>query len=272
MRGVAVLVLVLAATVTGQEQFFRKYALSKLFANCFGNELYYARLALNEEAKDACQQAPLVPLPAVNHNNAVNIITSGLVPPQVYYHVPSTQTFPAGTVYHHGGPVVYGRQKRQVVRGQREPFFNRAEIEGMVDKVYAGLSNLTCTLRTIGAIDENLNIRIDNVINYINGIPTDSTLKQDLLTGASFCHELTRCLPVEKLGNPLPAPLQRVLAYLECDRKARRHACFKHDIRQNIFNFDTSGLPNDQGRTSDIEKLATLFIGADSVDDVQELL
>ena len=46
-------------------------------------------------------------------------------------------------------------------------------------------------------------------------------------------------------------------------------ACLKKDLRKNIEDFDLGALPDDGGRTGVLEKLLTVLMGAETLEDLR---
>ncbi|XP_068201692.1 uncharacterized protein [Palaemon carinicauda] len=194
---------------------------------------------------------------------------------QSYPQYPSVQnTYPQ-----HHGPKSYSHflQKREsdgnVSTGAapKKPFFDQYYLLDSINTITASLSNYTCVLHKLGLIDEYLNLRVDNYIQQINQKPISQELKKDLADGATYCKDLTYCLPVERLKSPLPLNLQRLLLAMKCEKEARIDACFKEDIRRNIHEFDLSLFPKDDTQESKLNKLSAIVMEADSVDELQVL-
>lgn len=90
-----------------------------------------------------------------------------------------------------------------------------------------------------------------------------------MLLFTSIFPSIQQCLPEDKVGSALRYKLQRILAFMKCEKKTRLDACLKHDLRQNINRFDLSALPDDGGRTGPLEKLMTILVGAESLDQLE---
>ena len=97
----------------------------------------------------------------------------------------------------------------------------------------------------------------------------DPYLKQDLLAGIYQCSYELQCLPEDRVGSAYPYKLQRLLAFHKCERKARLTACLKQDLRYHFKNFDSTVLPDDNGRTGEIEKIITVLLGAETTEDLR---
>ncbi|XP_069991816.1 uncharacterized protein [Penaeus vannamei] len=143
------------------------------------------------------------------------------------------------------------------------------QIRTSLYKVESGMGNFTCALQRLSVIDSNLNIIPQNINRLVFERVTDRNLRQDLLSGINFCREMVQCLPEDTVGTALRYKLQRILAFMKCEKKTRLDACLKHDLRQNIQRFDLSALPDDGGRTGPLEKLMTILVGAESLDQLE---
>ncbi|XP_042890126.1 uncharacterized protein LOC122265043 [Penaeus japonicus] len=136
-------------------------------------------------------------------------------------------------------------------------------------KVEAGIGNLTCALHRLSVIDRDLNIIPQNINRLVFERVTDRDLRQDLLDGINFCREMVQCLPEDRVSTALRYKLQRILAFMKCEKKTRLDACLKHDLRRNINRFDLSALPDDGGRSGHLEKLMTILVGSESLDQLE---
>ncbi|XP_068202393.1 uncharacterized protein [Palaemon carinicauda] len=276
----SVILLSLAAAVLADKDFSEKYTFTKVMASCLGEDAYYDYLAQVGTAQRECQQLPVSSLQTVGYP---------------YYHQPGYLNSPAGYSPHiqhplqhqqHSGPIFgvpqgypqyHLLQKREsdgnVSTGAapKKPFFDQYYLLDSINTITASLSNYTCVLHKLGLIDEYLNLRVDNYIQQINQKPISQELKKDLADGATYCRDLTYCLPVERLKSPLPLNLQRLLLAMKCEKEARIDACFKEDIRRNIHEFDLSLFPKDDTQESKLNKLSAIVMEADSVDELQVL-
>ncbi|XP_068202391.1 uncharacterized protein [Palaemon carinicauda] len=272
----AVILLSLAAAVLADKDFSEKYTFTKVMASCLGEDAYYDYLAQVGTAQRECQQLPVSSLQTVGypyyHQPIYPRHQGG---PQTYHQYPSVQnTYPQ-----HHGPKSYSHflQKREsdgnVSTGAapKKPFFDQYYLLDSINTITASLSNYTCVLHKLGLIDEYLNLRVDNYIQQINQKPISQELKKDLADGATYCRDLTYCLPVERLKSPLPLNLQRLLLAMKCEKEARIDACFKEDIRKNIHEFDLSLFPKNDTQESKLNKLSAIVMEADSVDELQVL-
>nr|XP_053626196.1 uncharacterized protein LOC128684084 [Cherax quadricarinatus] len=223
----------------------------------------YDQVTYSRQPRESSAQ--VYPRPSRVPNTQINLGTQSgrpiIFPDTSYrppiYQSPPQQVFPGGDV---GGGGVGGSWER---------VWDSHLLGHSFSVVNAALSNLTCVAASVNAIDGDLNIKFDSFFNYYNTRPVDQLLRADLADGVNFCRAFTECLPVEKLKTPLPWKLQRFLAFLKCERKLRLASCFKHDLRSNLAYFDLSALPDEGGRSSGIDVLMTVLVGADSVDDLQ---
>ncbi|XP_071516611.1 uncharacterized protein [Panulirus ornatus] len=133
------------------------------------------------------------------------------------------------------------------------------------------LGNLTCVLNKLGVVNNQLEINYDGVMTNVFNMPVDFPLKNDLISSIEHCRDLT-CLPVEKQQRPEPHQLQRLMAFLKCEKEARLMACLKHDLRKSLVNLDLSGLQDDGGRSDPLEKLLSLLVSAKSANELQLLV
>ncbi|XP_064109627.1 uncharacterized protein LOC135217593 [Macrobrachium nipponense] len=268
----AIIVSFLIATGLAQDKFFKKYAFTKAMTNCFGDDLYYADLKRLADAEKLCQQQRIfikgmphhIDVPIYAHQQPGYYADVGgqtvYVPVQSY-----SPNFIATGQHDVGGSHRHGRHTQQ----QHQRHLDRFTLQDSVLKVQAALSNFTCTLRKLKYIDDNLNLRTDTIFNDYYKIPIDNNLRDDLIEGIDYCNQLVSCLPLQKLKSPLPLPLIRLVRFTQCERKTRLGACFKHDLRKNINQFDLSGLQGIGGRSNTVDHLMTILVGAESLDELE---
>ncbi|XP_066955793.1 uncharacterized protein [Macrobrachium rosenbergii] len=169
--------------------------------------------------------------------------------------------FIKGMPHHIDVPLYAHQQPGRHIQQQQQPYFDRNTLQDSVLSVQAALSNFTCTLRKLKYIDDNLNLRADTIFNAYYKIPIDNNLRLPF--------PFQSCLPLQKLKSPLPLPLIRLVMFTQCERKTRLGACFKHDLRKNINQFDLSGLQGIGGRSNTLDHLMTILVGAESLDELE---
>lgn len=68
----------------------------------------------------------------------------------------------------------------------------------------------------------------------------------------------------------MPMKLQKMLAFLKCDKKTRFSICMKHDFMKKLDFFDTSAiLKEGEGDDEAAEKLIHIMWGLEANDDFQ---
>ncbi|XP_050739429.1 uncharacterized protein LOC127009933 [Eriocheir sinensis] len=253
--------LCLVAVAVAQEKFFEEYSRQKAMTNCVGDELYYSHLAFVEGVKEQCRQQPIF-LPVLQTPTpppTYNAISPGLLHPQVGYNYPAPPTIlthALPTTGYHGA--VHGKA-RTARQASDQLFLNRDAVQGLLGTAHAALSNYTCLMRKVEIVDDNLNIRLDSLQRQYDQARLEPTLRQDLLEGVGLCYQLSRCLPVDKVQSPIIPQLLRLLFFGKCEKQQRTNACFKHDLRRNLFRFDLSALPG-VSHEEKLEVLKTVFL------------
>jgi len=272
------LFLALLATVLADgDSFTKKYAYSKIMTNCFGEDAYYAyarelmkhSLACKKEVHDKIFHGE-EPEPEVQVNEAplasfFDTLRSSSVGQPQYIPIP---------VYLQSSQAVnpfaqFQRQKRDA----HDAMYSSELLKKMVKKVKEKVGTLMCVLKKMGSIDsdKNLNIALmkSETEKYSAGL--DAALKSDLIGIIDKCNEFSKC--VEDGDSPLPIELQRIMAFLKCDKKMRVGICMKADLRKHMNEFDLSGLPEYDGDDDDkVEKLLHVLWGADPGTDPLDLL
>jgi len=268
----ATLFLALLGTVlAGGDSFTKKYAYSKIMTNCFGEDAYYSyakvlhmnsmecKKEIYEKMKEGKEpDVPVNPAPLASFFDTLRAGSGGqpqYIPIPVYY-----QSSQAGNPF-----VQFQRQKR-------EAMYSGELLKKMVKKVKAKVGTLMCVLKKMGSIDENKNINIaaikEETLKYSVGL--DAALKTDLVEMVDKCNEFTKC--VEDKDSPLPIELQRIMAFLKCDKKMRVNVCMKADLRKNLSEFDLSGFPMEGDEDDQVEKLLHVLWAADPGTNPLDLL
>lgn len=85
---------------------------------------------------------------------------------------------------------------------------------------------------------------------------------------AMFSRSPQQCLPAGK--SPMPQKLQKMLAFLKCNKKKRFTVCMKHDFKKHLDFFDTSAIQKeDEDDSEAAEKLIHVMWGLENNDDFQ---
>lgn len=68
----------------------------------------------------------------------------------------------------------------------------------------------------------------------------------------------------------MPKKLQKMLAFLKCERKTRLGVCMKHDFMKHLDKFDVSAIQKEgEGEGEVAEKLVHLMWGLDADDELR---
>jgi len=270
----ATLLLALLGTVlAGGDSFTKKYAYSKIMTNCFGEDAYFEYAKELHKHSMTCKKEIYEKMkegkePEVQVNEA---------PLASFFD--SLRSSPAGGPQYIPIPVYYqssqaGNPFAQFQsRQKREAFYSSEILKKMVKKVKAKVGTLMCVLKKMGSIDEdkNLNVALMKTETEKYSAGLDAALKDDLIEIVDKCYEFSKC--VEDKDSPLPIELQRIMAFLKCDKKMRVGICMKADLRKHMDMFDLSGLPEYEGDDDDkVEKLLHVLWGADPGTDPLDLL
>ncbi|ROT69065.1 hypothetical protein C7M84_012768 [Penaeus vannamei] len=423
----AIIILGLIGATAAQDDFFETYGYTKAIANCLGDDAYYSYLGEVARAERQCNGY----LP-----NYGSVLPTSPTFTAIVNTLGVPGAFPPGSFpgqFQYTGfqpPVVNGKKKRQAGQG---PIFDAVALSDAIGKVQAAIGNFTCVLRLLNAIDDNFNINYQQSVNIYSTVVADPNLRNDLITGISFCRDfsvgrtsykppsstsysritspspppsphtdlphpqppphppsisitsphspsphrppssttsyfpnnlppstspfsfpphhphisnnlnplplpphrpphplfpnnlppsrfplspfppssttsyfpitstpslrpphsaslippISQYIPPSRFPlppsqphlpprgaprSPIPAQLQRIMAFVKCERRTRLAACFKHDLRRNINQFDLSVLPSGGGggvRPDVIGQLMTILIGSESADDLR---
>jgi len=265
------LLLALLGTVLAGGSFTKKYAHSKIMANCFGEEAYYAYAKEVHKHSWECKKEIYEKMkegkePEVQVNEAplasfFDTLRSSAAGQPQYIPIP---------VYYQSSQAVNPFAPFQ--RQKREAMYTSELLKKMVKKVKAKVGTLMCVLKKMGGIDENKNLKIASIKaqteKYSAGL--DPALKADLFGVIDKCSEFTKC--VEDKDSPLPIELQRIMAYLKCDKKKRVAICMKADLRKYMSEFDLSAFGMELDEDDKVEKLLHVLWGADPGTDPLDLL
>ncbi|KAK7081165.1 hypothetical protein SK128_007560 [Halocaridina rubra] len=284
--------------VCSQEEFYKKYAFTKVMTECLGSEVYYGYLQQVANARRECgieamrlrDRVPITRvftpinfnIPEVPQvNNVIPTSFSSIFPTSR----PGIRTFGRGTTPSTTvtsifettesvpvlgidldvpfGPRIQSlRQKRAIVYSYEDIHEAQMRVEEMI-------GNFTCVLKRLGVISNDLALNFDSLINNIFTLPITGTLQRDLVVSLENCRDKTLCFPVEKLRSPVPHQLQRLIEFVKCEKEGRFAACLKHDLRKNLDQFDLKHLPRFAPGSDDAETLLSLLVGAESAFELE---
>ncbi|KAK8382634.1 hypothetical protein O3P69_015452 [Scylla paramamosain] len=181
----------------------------------------------------------------------------------IYYNSPLTPRLSFPTSDHSTTTSATSLQQPNQVAGG--PLWDADTLARAAAHLNAALSNFTCVLVSINAIDEELRVKQDSFVNhYYLTIPNDQ-LKIDLIQNIYYCYEASEGLPLERDHSPLHARLHRLMFFLKCEKKKRLAACLKHDIRANLDQYNLSGIPGSGFGPDAADEVLALLVGADGI-------
>ncbi|CAL4060181.1 unnamed protein product, partial [Meganyctiphanes norvegica] len=259
--------LVATSALADRNDFVTGYGFTKIMTNCFGDENYYGFLRQIAEAGRWCQQEP-VHIPEVKVHTNKDYYVKTVVPgvPAIHYPQVAAHSHP----HTYNTPITYHQVPYAAVKPKHhEPIITAADVSGLIEVTKARVSNLTCTLRKLGEIDDYLNINIQTDVNRILALPYISySLRHDLIQGVQQCDALTKCLPLEYSDSVVPPPaIKRILAYLKCEKKNRLISCMKEDLKRHIYDIDISPIKELHPHETDdqtIERALFVLYGAET--------
>jgi len=271
MLKAALLLALLGTVLAGGDSFTKKYAYSKIMTNCFGEDAYYSYAKELHKHSIACKKEiyekmkegkePDVPVNEAPLASFFETLRGSSVGQPQYIPIP---------VYYQSSQAV--NPFVQFQRQKREAMYSGEILKKMVKKVKAKVGTLMCVLKKMGSVDENKNLNIafmkSETLKYSAGL--DAALKEDLIDVIDKCHDFTKC--VEDKDSPLPIELQRIMAFLKCDKKKRVAICMKADLRKHMDEFDLSGFPMEGDEDDKVEKLLHVLWAADPGTDPLDLL
>nr|XP_053626197.1 uncharacterized protein LOC128684085 [Cherax quadricarinatus] len=156
------------------------------------------------------------------------------------------------------------------LRQRRAVGVGRSEVQQAVEKADTLVSEVTCILGTLGVVDRQLEVDFEGLAANTQKLPLPQPLKNDLLTNIHQCRDMTLCLPVQQLGSQLSQKLERLTAFVKCEKASRLSACLKHDLRKNLHQGDLSLLSTDGGAASDqLEGLISLLVVAETASELE---
>ncbi|XP_037786346.1 uncharacterized protein LOC119582181 [Penaeus monodon] len=238
--------------------FAKKYGFSKAMTSCLGEDLYYGWRNHVFEAEKACEAEETF-LPKHGDHDSEEEKRGEYVNQPVLVFL-SPQERPQGFNF----PFLQ-RQKREVV-------YDAPVVEKMVAKVKAKIGNITCVLKKLNYLEEDFDVNYDFLREELRTSvlfeALDGGVKADLIAALDYCEEFTQYLPLDK--SPMPKKLQKMLAFLKCERKTRLGVCMKHDFMKHLDKFDVSAIQKKgEGEGEVAEKLVHLMWGLDADDELR---
>ncbi|XP_064109036.1 uncharacterized protein LOC135217241 [Macrobrachium nipponense] len=280
-----------------QKEFYKKYAFTKVMSECLGGNVYYAYLQQVANARRECEVQSLfihsrMPIPNLfsssnfGFSHVPNVISTTGSPFPSTFGTPRPATPGVRTVITREPPPLslFGEVEVPVVTltsdlpfGPRLPAFRQKralvytpeDIEDAKMRVRAMIGNFTCVLSRLGVVNENLDINYDGLSHNLANLPVPSGLKTDLLSSINTCKDLVTCLPLETRGTLVPHQLERLIAFVRCEKDARFTACLKNDLRRNLDQFGLNLLPRFSGGNEDSETLLNLIVKAESAFEME---
>ncbi|XP_063862954.1 uncharacterized protein LOC135102114 [Scylla paramamosain] len=274
LRRLGTLLYLLAAALAHEDTFLDKYAFTKVMQHCLGTANYHRQLREVRRAKLTCLGYPQNTfLTTSGHHfyfysdqRTKRVVTS--FHPRdpnkdIYYNSPLTPRLSFPTSDHSTTTSATSLQQPNQVAGG--PLWDADTLARAAAHLNAALSNFTCVLVSINAIDEELRVKQDSFVNhYYLTIPNDQ-LKIDLIQNIYYCYEASEGLPLERDHSPLHARLHRLMFFLKCEKKKRLAACLKHDIRANLDQYNLSGIPGSGFGPDAADEVLALLVGADGI-------
>jgi len=262
----AIIVLTAVCAVLGGDSFAKKYGYSKVMANCFGEEQYYAWAKRVFSAKKECYHEEM-DLP--EHGDHSGEEDSAVSMPEVGNRFGDQPVFLVYNPQSQGQQFPFKFFNQRQKRDNHEVMYTAPLLKKMKMKVKAKVSNFTCVMQKMNYVDEDFNLDFNYGIEETKGLDISEELKADLVKGVEHCKEFVKCLPMEK--SPMPAKLKQIVAFVKCDKKARMGICMKHDLMKYLSEFDLSGFPQleDEEEGEVAEKLLHLLWGVEAKDDFE---
>ncbi|XP_063591325.1 uncharacterized protein LOC134768429 [Penaeus indicus] len=254
MLRLVVLLTAVCAVLGGS--FETKYGYSKVMTNCFGEDLYYGWYKQVFKAMKECYgKETVLPMHGASDMEDESEENYGNQPVFVILNAEEQgQKFPLRFAF--------------AQRQKREALYDAPVLKKMVSKMKAKIGNFTCVMKKMNYVDEDFNIEYDNMKKEIQDLGLEDELADDLMEGIDICKDFTQCLPTGT--SPMPMKLQKMLAFLKCDKEARFSICTKHDFMKKLDYFDTSAiLEEGEGDDEAAEKLIHIMWGLEASDDFQ---
>ncbi|XP_027211774.2 uncharacterized protein [Penaeus vannamei] len=249
-------VLLTAVCAVFGDSFAKKYGFSKVMTNCFGEDNYYGWSKMVFKAVKECYgEETVLPMHGAPDMEEESGDNYGNQPVFVILNAEGQeQKFPLRFAF--------------AQRQKREALYDAPVLKKMVSKVKAKIGNFTCVMKKMNYVDEDFNIDYDYMKQEIQDLDLNDELKADLMEGIDICNDFTQCLPAGK--SPMPQKLQKMLAFLKCNKKKRFTVCMKHDFKKHLDFFDTSAIQKeDEDDSEAAEKLIHIMWGLENNDDFQ---
>ncbi|XP_066955824.1 uncharacterized protein [Macrobrachium rosenbergii] len=264
-----------------QKEFYKKYAFTKVMSECLGGNVYYAYLQQVANARRECEVQSLfihsrMPIPNLfsssdfGFSHVPNVISTTASPFPSTFGTPRSTTGVRTLITREPPPLsLFGDVEVPLVTltsdlpfGPRLPAFRQKR--GLID-LYPR-SFLICLLLQV---NENLDINYDGLSHNMASLPVPPGLKTDLLASINVCKDLVTCLPLDQRRTLVPHQLERLIAFVRCEKDARFTACLKNDLRRNLDQFGLNLLPRFPGGSEDTETLLNLIVKAESAFEME---
>ncbi|KAF0303240.1 hypothetical protein FJT64_024820 [Amphibalanus amphitrite] len=198
----AVLAACLCAVSAGwlPEKMVKKFAMKKIYADCFGKEVMSS---LREEMY------------------AAHVKCSGHHP----------EALPAADA------IVTGDDELSLVRRRRQArHFSPDKLEKMRTKITAFFGNATCVLRELKMLDKENNVDIDSMRERLSNMDIDETMKTELGQFMTDCHQFASCVPDHVLDKPgVLMGFGRQMTFFKCFKESKLEACMKKSFREDYL-------------------------------------
>ncbi|XP_046643037.1 uncharacterized protein LOC124328337 [Daphnia pulicaria] len=117
------------------------------------------------------------------------------------------------------------------------PALNLPNVSSLFAKQQAILGNMTCVMKEIGFIGEDMQPLYDNIRKRIDDLPVTAQLKTDLIEGIETCQQFSSCMPVKTFGDiPILRDIVKPYTFFKCFKGKKIEACMKKDMREKFLS------------------------------------
>merc|ERR1711931_44491 len=251
LRGVLLVCVLGAAVVVEGNRFMKGIGWSNVMQKCFGEETYLEWSSQVHRARMECYGEPMS-LP--EHDKAYEKEDEEMKSdkPAIVLYLPN------------GEELKLDYKLLREKRDNHEPLYSAELLEVMVEKVKAKVSNFTCIMKKMNYVNEDYSLNLYGQRDELDALDLDPSLKKDLLRIVEVCDDISDC-KLEHSTSPMPKEIQKIVKYMECDKKLRFMACAKKDLKNYLYLFDLSGHP-DKTEDEAAEGLMHLFYAFEEKD------
>jgi hypothetical protein len=200
-----------------------KFVENQFYENCFGIETFKQMDLTNEVAESFCS----------NSNPEAQNIPPGPLSPEfqplrILHPWPGypASTFPLGDWT--------SRQAREE-RVQQDSLHRykrslNTKLDELKMKMTTKMKKISCILHQSGLTDADGNIATDGMMENVDSMQVEQSLKSDLKQSIKQCSQVVKCLTL----NMARRDTEGAIEFIKCFEKKKKEACVKKSIREKL--------------------------------------